>query len=176
MNTITIDSLQSRRMIKLDQRDIQILSILQNEGRIPKSTLAERVNLSPTPCWERVRRLEQAGLIEGYGAELNLSRLGPSTMVFMQAELESHQAGDFRRFESGLQGIEEVMECWAVGGGLDYLGRFQVLNIDHYQGLVDQILDGGLGLKRYYTYVVTGQVIRRTQVPDSLLEGISRQG
>ncbi len=152
-------------MIKLDQRDIQILSILQNEGRIPKTTLAERVNLSPTPCWERVRRLEQAGLIEGYGAQLNLASLKPCTIVFMQAELQSHRADDFKRFEQGLQAIEEVVECWAVGGGFDYLLKFMVRNIDHYQRLVDQILAADLGLNRYYTYIVTGQVLNRRQWP-----------
>ena len=56
--------------IKLDDRDIKILTILQSEGRIPKATLAERVNLSPTPCWERLNRLEEAGIIEGYGATI----------------------------------------------------------------------------------------------------------
>jgi DNA-binding Lrp family transcriptional regulator len=58
--------------IKLDDRDLKMLAILQREGRIAKAALAERVNLSPTPCWERLKRLEEAGIIEGYGARVSL--------------------------------------------------------------------------------------------------------
>lgn len=158
-------------MLKLDKRDLEILSILQNEGRITKSALAERVSLSVTPCWERVNRLEKAGLISGYGASIDLTPLGPATIVFMQAEIQSHRSADFESFEQGLRNIDEVIECWAVGGGFDYLVKFMVRNIDHYQRLVDQILDRDLGLRRYYTYIVTGLVFQRQRWPlASILE------
>jgi len=145
-------------MIKLDDRDLQILSILQREGRITKKALAARVNLSPTPCWERLKRLEQAGIIEGYGAKISSDVLGVHTTVFMQAELNSHQAHDFDRFESALQSMDEILECWAVGGGIDYLIKIATANIDDYQRFVDSILKAEIGLKRYYTYIVTKHV------------------
>jgi Lrp/AsnC family transcriptional regulator of ectoine degradation len=145
-------------MIKLDKRDIQILSILQREGRITKKALAERVNLSPAPCWERLKRLERAGIIEGYGARISSAVFGPHTTVFMQAELKSHQAQDFDRFEKAIQSMDEILECWAVGGGIDYLIKIVTVTIDDYQRFVDSILKANIGLKRYYTYVVTKHV------------------
>ena len=145
-------------MIKLDNRDIQILSILQREGRITKKALAKRVNLSPTPCWERLKRLEKAGIIESYGAKISSAVFGAHTTVFMQAELKSHQAQDFDRFERAIQSMDEVLECWAVGGGIDYLIKIVTVNIDDYQRFVDSILKADIGLKRYYTYVVTKQI------------------
>ena len=145
-------------MIKLDNRDMQILSILQREGRITKKALAKRVNLSPTPCWERLKRLEKAGIIESYGAKISSAVFGARTTVFMQAELKSHQAQDFDRFERAIQSMDEILECWAVGGGIDYLIKIVTVTIDDYQRFVDSILKADIGLKRYFTYVVTKHV------------------
>ena len=78
--------------LKLDDRDLRILAILQQEGRITKTELAERVNLSPTPCWSRLKRLEKIGLIEGYRAKIALKRFG-LTMVFMEADPRSALRG-----------------------------------------------------------------------------------
>lgn len=145
-------------MIRLDDRDLQILAILQTEGRITKTELAERVNLSPTPCWERLKRLEDAGVIEGYGARVALNVLGPLSVIFMQAELASHRREDFDRFEETVLGLPEAVECWAVGGGMDYLLKFVCRDIDAYQHLVERLLEADIGLKRYFTYVVTKPV------------------
>ncbi len=144
--------------IRLDDRDVRILAILQREGRITKAELAKRVNLSPTPCWERLRRLEDAGIIEGYGARVSLKAFAPLAVVFMVAELESHQSRDFDRFERAMADIPEVVECWAVGGGIDYLIKIVTRDVDAYQRLVDRMLTSDIGLKRYYTYVVTKRV------------------
>ena len=152
-------------MIKLDKRDIQILSILQREGRITKKALAKRVNLSPTPCWERLKRLEKSGISESYGAKISSAVLGAHTTVFMQAELKSHQAQDFDRFERAIQSKDEIIECWAVGGGIDYLIKVVTVNIDDYQRFVDSILKEDIGLKRYYTYVVTKHVKKSPTPP-----------
>jgi Lrp/AsnC family transcriptional regulator of ectoine degradation len=160
-------------MIKLDDRDIKILSILQREGRIAKTALAERVNLSPTPCWERLKRLEKAGIIEGYGAKVSWSMLGAQTIVFMEAEIASHQANDFQRFEQAMQEYDEILECWAVGGGLDYLLKIAVKTVDEYQRLVDRLLNAQIGLKKYFTYIVTKRVKSSRSIPDNLLKTIS---
>ena len=149
---------------KLDERDLRILSILQMEGRITKTELAERVNLSPTPCWSRLKRLEKIGLIEGYRAKIALKRFG-LTMVFMEAELESHRAADFAQFEVAMRATPEVTGCWSVGGGIDYLIQILVKDVDAYQRLVDRLLESGIGLKRYYTYVVTKPVKEDAPAP-----------
>ena len=77
-------------MYKLDERDIQILSILQEEGRITKTALADKLNLSLTPSWDRLQRLEEAGIIESYGAKLSSSFLSNFHLVITEVELESH--------------------------------------------------------------------------------------
>lgn len=145
-------------MLKLDDRDLKILGILQREGRISKAALAERVNLTPTPCWERLKRLEKAGIITGYRAEVALAKLAPHIAVFMAAELAGHRAEDFQRFERSVQEIDEITGCWAVGGGFDYILQIIARDIDTYQRLVDRLLDMNVGLARYFTYIVTKPV------------------
>ena len=158
--------------LRLDDRDIAILKILQTEGRITKAALAERVNLSPTPCWARLQRLEQAGFIEAYEARLSVKAFSPLSIVFMEAELDSHRTEDFDRFEAAVQGYPEILECWAVGGGIDYILKIVVKDVDGYQRFVDRLLESEIGLRRYFTYVVTKPVKQSTALPiDILLEG-----
>ena len=144
--------------MKLDARDIAILRVLSKEGRIAKTALAERVGLSPTPCWDRMRRLEKAGLIEGYRADISLKKLGPHVTVFVAAELAGHTAARFRGFEDAIHRYDEVVACWALGGGFDYLLQVVTRDIDAYQRLIDAMLDARIGLARYFTYIVTKPV------------------
>lgn len=147
-----------KAQLKLDDRDLKILSILQREGRIPKAALAERVNLTPTPCWERLKRLEDAGIIESYGARIALRAFGPLTVVFVQIELESHQAEDFSRFETAVKDIDRIVECWAIGGGMDYMLKVITRDLEDYQKLIEDLLAARIGVRRYYSYVVTSRV------------------
>lgn len=145
-------------MLRLDDRDLKILSILGREGRISKAELAKRVNLSAAPAWERLKRLEDAGIITGYHAAVALKKVAPHVTVFMAAELESHRAQDFQAFERALAPLDEVVACWAVGGGFDYFLQIVTRDIDSYQRLVDHLLEARVGLARYFTYVVTKPV------------------
>lgn len=144
--------------MKLDQRDLDILRILSQEGRITKAALAERVGLSPTPCWDRLKKLEKAELIEGYGAKINLKKIAPHVTVFVALEITEHTAVRFQNFESAMQRYDEVTACWALGGGFDYLLQIVTRDIDAYQGLMDEMLESGVGVSRYFTYVVTKPV------------------
>ena len=163
-------------MVKLDERDIRILSILQTEGRISKAELARRVNLSSSPCWERLQRMEQAGIITGYGAQVALEKLTEHIVVFVTAELENHRAEDFERFEAAIGREPEITECWALGGGYDYLLQVVTRNINSYQRLVDRLLDRKIGLARYFTYVVTKQAKTGGSPPLELLLGGGGKG
>lgn len=155
-------------MIKLDQRDLAILRELAADGRITKAALAERVGLSATPCWERLRKLERAGLIDGYGARINLRKLGPHVMVFVTAELLDHTAASFRSFEAALEHYDEITACWALGGGVDYLLQVVTRDIEAYQQLIDRLLDARIGLAKYFTYVVTKPVKQAAAPPFDL--------
>lgn len=158
-------------MLKLDDRDIEILRVLAEEGRITKAQLAERVGLSASPCWERLRRLENAGVIEGYKAQINLRKLGPNVTVFVVAELADHTPASFQAFEAQVQRFDEVMACWALGGGFDYLMQVVTTDIDAYQRLMDAMLEARIGLARYFTYIVTKPVKPFALPPLRLLLG-----
>ncbi|MCO7229129.1 Lrp/AsnC family transcriptional regulator [Halomonas sp. CnH100-B] len=145
-------------MMKLDRFDLKILDILSRDGRITKSKLAEAINLSVSPCWERVKRLEKAGVIEGYTARINADVLVPRNPVWVQIELKQHNADSFARFEALVMQTPEVTECVAVGGGVDYLVKFEARTIDSYQRLMDKWLVSEVGIERYFTYIVTKTV------------------
>lgn len=144
--------------LKLDDRDLRILSILQQEGRITKSELAKRVNLSATPCWARLQRLEEAGVIKGYGAFVAVEAFGPRAQAYVTFELDSHRSEDFERFERYVDSVPAIFECFAVGGGLDYIIRVAAPDVDAYQRLLDDLLAAEVGVKRYWTYFVTRAV------------------
>ena len=158
-------------MLKLDDRDLKILAILREEGRISKAELAKRVNLSAAPCWERLKRLEDAGIITGYRAEVALKKVAAHITVFMAAELEQHRAEDFQTFERAIQKHDEIIACWAVGGGFDYILQIVARDIDSYQRLVDHLLEARVGLARYFTYVVTKPVKQSAKLPFADLLG-----
>jgi Lrp/AsnC family transcriptional regulator of ectoine degradation len=142
----------------LDARDLQILTILTRQGRISKTELAQQVNLSATPCWERMKRLEDTGAIRGYRAQVALDRIAPHVVVFVMVELESHRPENFQSFELAVARHEEIMSAWAIGGGFDYILQVVSRDIDSYQRLIDALLAERIGVRRYFSYVVTKDV------------------
>ncbi len=157
--------------MKLDKFDLKILAALQVDGRLPTSRLAQQVGLSSSPTWERVRRLEESGIVRGYHADLAAERLGPLTLIIVPIALENHREQDFRRFERAIEKVPEIIECWAVGGGVDYVLRFAVPSIDAYQSLIEQLLRADVGIQRYWSYIVTKPIKPFTGFPlDRLLK------
>ena len=156
-------------MYKLDERDIQILSILQNEGRITKTNLADRLNLSLTPSWDRLQRLEEEGIIESYGAKLSSPFLKNFHLVITEIELESHKEGQFARFEDAIMDFDEVLSCWSVGGSLDYILKILVKDVSDYQDFLKRVLKADIGLRRYFSYAVLDRIKDTEVVPDNLI-------
>lgn len=159
-------------MRKLDSYDVAILRTLQREGRITKAALAKAVNLSASPCWERLRRLEEDGFITGYRADLDVRMIASVTEVIVEITLANHQGEDFKRFEDAIAGMPAVIECNATGGGIDYIMKLLVRDVDAYQRLMDRMLDDDLGIDRYFGYIVTKAV--KSEPPDigTLLERV----
>ena len=154
----------------LDSYDRAILRTLQRDGRITKAKLAETVNLTASPLWERLHRLEQSGIIAGYSARLSLKKLTPTTIVMVELVLKQHRATDFERFETRVRATPEIVDCQATGGGIDYI--MKVVVRDAYQRLMDDLLESDLQIERYYSYVVTKAVKDNAEVPlDALLAG-----
>lgn len=151
--------------MKLDAIDLRILEAIQENGRITKLALAEKAGLSPTPCWLRLRKLEKAGVISGYHARVAVRRVAPVASVMMEVTLANHRQADFERFERAVASTPEIVACWSVGGGVDYILKIMAADIDAYQRLVDSLLDRELGIDRYFTYIVTKTVKEETILP-----------
>ena len=142
----------------LDATDIRILSAVQNHGQLSKTKLAEIVNLSPTPCWARLAKLKAAGFIRGYHADIALDRVCDFTQVVVTISLTHHRKTDFERFEGHIRKLEEVTECIATGGGMDYVLKIFSPSLAAFQELMETLLAAELGIDRYMTYIVTRQV------------------
>jgi Lrp/AsnC family transcriptional regulator, regulator of ectoine-degradation genes len=151
--------------LRLDAIDLKILHAVQRDGRITKLALAEKVGLSATPCWLRLRKLEKAGVISGYHAKVEPRAIAPITSVLMEVTLGSHRQADFDRFERTIRDLPEVVACWSVGGGVDYVLKVVTPDIDAYQRLVDGLLEREVGIDRYFTYIVTRTVKDDTALP-----------
>jgi Lrp/AsnC family transcriptional regulator of ectoine degradation len=153
--------------LRLDAIDLRILDAIQRDGRITKLALAEKVGLSPTPCWLRLRKLEKAGVISGYHAKVEPRAIAPIASVLMEVTLGSHRQADFDRFERAIRDLPQVVACWSVGGGVDYILKVVTRDIDAYQRLVDSLLEREIGIDRYFTYIVTRTVKEDSALPMS---------
>lgn len=142
----------------LDATDIRILSAVQKHGQLSKAKLAELVNLSQTPCWSRLNRLKSAGYIRGYHADIALNKLGDHTQVIVTVSLTNHRKSDFEKFETYIRNLDEVVECVATGGGMDYVLKFITLKLSAFQDIMEELLLAELGIEKYMTYIVTREV------------------
>ena len=143
---------------RLDATDIRILSAVQKHGQLSKTKLAEIVNLSATPCWARLNKLKAAGFIRGYHADIALDRIGDFTQVIVTIALTHHRKSDFDRFEAHIRTLDEVAECIATGGGMDYVLKIFSPNLAAFQKLMESLLAAELGIERYMTYIVTREI------------------
>ena len=156
---------------KLDRIDLKILAQLQKSGRITNVELADAIGLSPSPCLTRVKRLEQAGYITGYGAQINLHKLGDFLTVFTEVTLQDHRSSDFARFESRIRNIDEIVECHLVSGGYDYLLKFITAGVGHYQSIIEEMLEGNFGIEKYFSYIVIKSPFIKNHYPIQRLFG-----
>lgn len=157
--------------MKLDKFDLEILEALQSDGRLPTARLAEQVGLTTNPTWERVRKLEASGILRGYHADLAIERLASLTVIIVPVVLESRRPQDCRQFEQAIEKTPEIVECWAVGGQVDYVLRVAVPAIDDYQAMIERLLRPELGIQRYWSYIVTKPVKPFTGIPIAQLLG-----
>lgn len=141
----------------LDRIDLQILDILQRQAKISNVELAKKVNLSASPCLERVRRLESLGVIKRYAAILDGDKLNAGMTAFIQVTLDRTKDDVFTQFKRKLVEIKEVAECHMVAGGFDYLIKLRVADIKSYRHVLGKIVDMD-GVSQTHTYVVIEDV------------------
>ncbi|WP_419905577.1 Lrp/AsnC ligand binding domain-containing protein [Kiloniella sp.] len=150
---------------KLDRIDRNILRVLQEDGRISNVELARQVNLSPTPCLERVRRLEQSNYIKGYMAWLNPVKINASLLVYVQITLEKTTSAAFEEFKRSMLQIPEVLECHMVSGGFDYLIKVRAADMAEYRGILGDKLAATAGVSQTHSYVVMEEVKNTNILP-----------
>lgn len=151
--------------MKLDRFDRAILQILQLDGRIPNSTLAERVNLSESACLRRMRALEESGLIEGYTARINQQKAGCGVNVFVNITLDRQDETDLRRFEEAVRRIPEVMECYLMTGDYDYCLRVVVADTADFERLHSKHLTRLPGVARVHSSFALRTVQKSRELP-----------
>jgi len=139
----------------LDPTDIRILSAVQRHGQLSKTKLAEIVNLSATPCWARLTRLRAAGYIRGYHADIVLERVIDATRVVVTVSLTHHRKTDFDRFETYVKSVDEIINCVATGGGIDYVMTVVTPSLSSFQDVMEDLLAADLAVDRYMTYFAT---------------------
>jgi Lrp/AsnC family transcriptional regulator of ectoine degradation len=152
------------KKLGLDATDIRILSAVQRHGQLSKTRLAEIVNLSQTPCWARLSRLKAAGYILGFHADIALDRVVDFTEVVVTVSLTHHRKTDFDRFETMIRSMDEVTQCVATGGGMDYVMHVVTPSLAAFQELMERLLDADIEIDRYMTYIATRRI--KSQLPD----------
>jgi DNA-binding Lrp family transcriptional regulator len=140
--------------LKLDHLDLKILAKLQTDARITNQELADAVGLSPSPCLQRVKRLERAGIISLYQTQIDLNKVCRHVDVIAAVTLNSHGLDDFNDFEKTVAGMRHVVECTKLSGTIDYLVRFICPDIGSYQMLSDELLKLGPKVGNLSSYIV----------------------
>lgn len=149
----------------LDELDRRILRALQKDGRQPVVALAEQVGLTPTPCLRRVKRLEEAGVITGYAAQLDANRLGLPVQAFLMVTLESHAEPIKQGFEAALARRPEVVASYATSGGWDYLLHVMAPDMAAYSDFALRALLAMPGVKETRSSFVLHALRAPAQVP-----------
>lgn len=126
-------------MLSLDAIDLRILNVLQIHGRLTNVELAERINLSPSPCLRRVKLLEDSGYICGYKAQLNAALLGLGMTVFVDLKLSHHNDTASDEFEGAIEQLKNVINCYLVSGSADYRLEVRVKDLPGYENMLRQI-------------------------------------
>ncbi len=115
-----------------DASDVRILRALQDNGRMTVQELADVAAMSTSPCWRRVKQLEQDGVITGYHAQLHRRELGWGVLVFVNITIEDHSAIAATAFEAAVGALEEVVACWSISGTGDFLLQVVAKDLDSY--------------------------------------------
>ena len=149
---------------KLDRLDFALLRALQRDARLSLAELSAEVGLTTSPCWTRIKRLEEAGVIEGYTVRLNAEKIGLKDTVIVQVTLDSHSDEALERFGRELEQIHEVLEAFLVSGDYDYYLRLAVADTRDYERLLREKLYKIPGIRHSKSSFVLRQ-LKRGQLP-----------
>jgi Lrp/AsnC family leucine-responsive transcriptional regulator len=151
--------------VRLDDVDRRLLRVLQTDGRISNADLADRCNLSPSACSERVRRLREAGYITGFTALIDPDLIGRGVLIFVEVLLDRTTPDVFETFAVAARRSPEVLECHMVAGGFDYLIKSRVRDLAAWRAFLEEVLVRIPGVRETRTYAVLEEVKSTTHLP-----------
>ncbi|HEY3246566.1 MAG TPA: Lrp/AsnC family transcriptional regulator [Phycisphaerae bacterium] len=155
--------------VSLDRFDLKILAHLEREGRCSNVELADAVGLSQSPCLVRTKRLQESGVIRGYGADVALDKLGRHVIVFSEVTISSHRPPDFRKFEEAVDQHSEIVEWYNMSGGYDYLLKIVAPSVAYFQELMERLLQDDIGIEKFTSRIVLRQASRKRSHPLGLI-------
>lgn len=153
------------RKLKLDSIDLRILKELQADGRMSFTDLAPKVGLTTSPCLERVRRLERAGVIKGYAATLDPHAVDAGLLVFIELSLTYSSGEIFADFKRAVRKLPQILECHLVSGDFEYLLKARLKDMNAYRELLGEIVRLLPGVRNSKTLVVMEEVKETTAIP-----------
>jgi Lrp/AsnC family leucine-responsive transcriptional regulator len=157
-------------METLDRYDIQILTELQNDGRLTNAELAQRVGLSAAPCWRRVRALEEAGFIKGYHAEIDRHRIGLGVLAFVRLDAERNTGEKTREMEEAIRQIPEIVSCHYISGAGTFELQVVSRDLDSFSEFARKVLINLPNVKDIHTSFSLGEVKASSSWPLSHLK------
>ncbi len=149
----------------MDRSDIALLNHLQNDARLTVIELSRRVNLSPTPCTARLRRLEADGAILGYHARLSPQFMGQNLLVFVSVKLKSTDETTLRAFNAAVKPVRNILECHMTGGGFDYLLKIRVSDMAQYREILGTVIGTLPMVEGTHSYFVMEEVKETSTLP-----------
>lgn len=149
----------------MDRTDIKILDLIQGDARISVVRLADAVNLTPTPCARRVQNLEKEGLIKNYVGLVDQNKIGLPVNAFVELRLVREQEAEITDFETAVKHHPEIMECYALSGGYDYLLRVVSPNLESYHKFLREKLLTIGAVESVQTSFALDRVVYRTALP-----------
>ncbi|MBI0534857.1 Lrp/AsnC family transcriptional regulator [Roseomonas sp. KE2513] len=149
----------------MDATDREILRLIQRDATLSLAAIAEAVGLTPTPCWKRIRRLERAGVIAGRVALLDAALVGLPLSVFVALEIADHSAAWIEGFADAVAAMPEVLECWRMGGDVDYLLRVAVADMPAYDAFYRRLTATVPGLRNVTSRFAMERVKGTTALP-----------
>jgi Lrp/AsnC family transcriptional regulator len=151
--------------VSLSKTDIDILKQLQADASISTGTLAERLNLSQSPCWRRINRIESEGIIQRRVALLDRRALGMEVVVFATVSLTANGRQDLEAFEREIVVHPEVMECYTMAGIWDYMLKIVTRDISHYEYFVRNTLTTSPDIRELHSHMAVTEIKNSTELP-----------
>ncbi len=152
-------------MPELNATDIQILDALQQDASLTTQEIADRVNISQSPCWRRINRLEEQGLIDRKVSILNRERLGMEVVVFATVNLTTQGRGNLEDFEEEVEILPEVLECYTMAGTWDYMLKIVAKDIRHYERFVREKLTRLSHIGEVHSHIAVTEIKNSTVLP-----------